>query len=187
MSSGIRHVAIILVAGLIGSACFGVIYLLFAQSGVLFSRAEVNLGSSVVRVDSPAPNFEIPAITGGTVELADFEGQPVVLNFWATWCGPCVIEMPMLEQRYNQFSPELNILAVNIGEPIQVVRKFINEQKYTFPILWDNKNAVQDLYLIDAYPTSLFIDKDGIIRAIHIGLLSEGQLDENLSTIGVGK
>src|SRR4030066_2138770 len=170
MSSGIRRVTFILGAGLIGAACLGAIFILFAQGGNIFSSAGINLEMTSVRVNSIAPNFEIPVITGGKAMLENFRGHPVVINFWATWCGPCVIEMPLLERRYNLYSPELIILAINIGEPIQDVRKFVNKQKLTFPILWDNESEVQDLYLIDAYPTSLFIDQEGIIRVIHVGL-----------------
>ena len=187
MSSGIKRVALILAAGLFGALCFGWAFLFFSQGEVIYSFAGNNLEATGVRVNSTAPGFEIPVITGGNVQIKDYIGKPLVLNFWATWCGPCIIEMPLLEQRYNDFSPELIILAINIGEPIQTVRKFVNEKKYTFLVLWDNKNKAQDLYLIDAYPTSFFIDKEGIIRAVHVGLMSEEQLDKNLQSIGVGK
>ena len=187
MSSGNRLVVLILGAGLIGAVCFGGAYFLFAQGRPIPSLAGIKIETTGVRVNSLAPSFEIPSITGGNVKLEDYIGQPVVLNFWATWCGPCVIEMPLLEKRFTRYSPDLTILGINIGEPIQTVRKFINDKKYTFPILWDNKNKAQDLFLIDAYPTSLFIDKEGIIRAIHVGLMSAEQLDRNLQSIGVGE
>lgn len=136
------------------------------------------------QVDSPAPDFELETLSGSRLRLQDLRGKPVLLNFWATWCAPCRIEMPVLEARYEQLQPELEVLAINFDETADEVGAYTSEMGLTFPVLLDPGGEVQRLYQIRGYPTSFLVDEDGIIRVQHIGQLTESQLDQYLSEVG---
>lgn len=136
---------------------------------------------------SLSPEFELLDLAGDRVKLSDFIGEPVVINFWATWCGPCRIEMPALEARFKEYEASgLKILAVDFDESEEKVRKFGDEFGLTFTILLDPGANVQKLYRIRAYPTSFFIDREGVIQVQHFGAMTEEQLDANLAQIGIG-
>jgi len=143
--------------------------------------------------DNPKPaigsvslDFKLHSILGEEVILSQFRGSPVLINFWATWCQPCQIEMPYIQNRFDQFSPNLVVLAVNFDEPVSTVQKFVKEQVLTFDVLLDTGGRIQELYQIRGYPTTYFVDAEGIIRVIHIGFMTESQLDEYLMKVGVG-
>ena len=136
---------------------------------------------------SLSPEFELLDLAGDRVKLSDFIGEPVVINFWATWCGPCRIEMPALEARFKEYEASgLKILAVDFDESDEKVRKFGDELGLTFTILLDPGANVQKLYRIRADPTSFFIDREGVIQVQHFGAMTEEQLDANLAQIGIG-
>lgn len=133
-----------------------------------------------------APDFELINVEGENVKLSDYRGKSVLINFWATWCGPCRLEMPAIQARYEQYSPELVVLAVDNDESQEIVAAFVDELGLTFPILLDFGAVIQDLYRIRGYPSSLFVDANGIIQVVHIGIMTEGQLDGYLAEIGIG-
>ncbi len=133
-----------------------------------------------------APNFRLKTLQGEEVRLGDLRGRPVVINFWATWCAPCRIEMPAIQSRFERYrQDDLVVLAVNFDEPAGPVEAFREELGLTFTILLDPGAEVQQLYRNRSYPTTFFVDRDGVIRVQHIGLMTEGQLDENLAQIGL--
>ncbi len=134
-------------------------------------------------VDSPAPDFTLSNLDGDSLNLAGLRGQNVLINFWATWCGPCRLEMPMLEAASKKYAPDLVVLAVNIGEEPWRVKKFVYELGLSFEILMDEDNQVQNLYRVQAYPTTYLIDAGGVVRAQHVGLLSESQLEKYLERV----
>lgn len=142
-------------------------------------------GLSGLEIHSSSPDFSLYSLSGDRISLNDLDGTPVVINFWATWCLPCKIEMPIIQERYDSFKPDLVVLALDAGESKESVEKFVRDNNITFPALLDLTKAIQKLYLIRAYPTTYFIDKNGIIQAAHIGILSEDQLDKYLKMIGV--
>lgn len=133
----------------------------------------------------PAADFTLEDLSGIPVNLEELEGRPVVVNFWASWCGPCRNEMPLLEAYFMDYQDNLVILGVNAGEPADTVRPYVEELGLTFPILLDSKNEVYSLYRVRGMPTTFFLDADGIIRFQHIGELSEAQLADYLERIGV--
>jgi len=111
-------------------------------------------------------DFTLPLLGGGTKTLSSYKGQVVILNFWATWCPPCRAEMPSMETLYQRFKAQgLEILAVDIGEDNATVQRFINNNRYTFPVLMDTNKRVSTLYGIEAIPTSYIIDREGKIIA----------------------
>jgi len=134
-----------------------------------------------------APDFTLVNLEGDRVRLSDFHGQPVLINLWATWCGPCRIEMPAIQSRFEKYQDDgFAVLAVNFDEQRADVQAFRDEFGLTFQILLDPGAEVQKLYRNRSYPSSFFIDRAGVIQVQHIGVMTEGQLDENLKKIGLG-
>ena len=134
---------------------------------------------------SPAPEFELTSLQDEPVRLSDFVGKGVMVNFWATWCTPCRLEMPMIGKYQRRYPDSLVVLAVNFQEPASDVHVFTNELDLDLVVLLDPDAAVSTLYKVQGLPTSYFIDPKGKIRAIHIGGLTEEQLDLYLQKIGV--
>ena len=119
----------------------------------------------------PAPNFSLPDLDGQMVSLADYKGKVVLLNIWATWCPPCLEEMPSMEKLYQELKGEgFEILAVSIDESgAQDVLPFIKKHKLSFPALTDSKGTLKNLYQTTGIPESFIIDKDGILVEKMIG------------------
>lgn len=124
------------------------------------------------RAGFPAPEFTLPLAGGGEASLADYRGQVVILNLWASWCLPCRAEMPAIEAVYMaQRGRGLAVLAVNSTYQDSVDRAlaFVDELGVTFPILLDKDGSVSKRYLLRALPTTFFIDRRGIIREVIVG------------------
>lgn len=120
-----------------------------------------------------AYDFTLKDLEGNTVSLKDFKGKKVFLNFWATWCSPCKSEMPDIEKLYNENKDsDLVILAVNMGDSKDTVKKFIDTNKYNFKVLLDVSQTVSNTYKIVSIPTSFFINKEGNIVHKHTGVMS---------------
>ena len=123
-------------------------------------------------VGHPAPDFTLPTLDGKMARLSAFRGQKAVLiNFWATWCAPCRLEMPTMEKAYQKYKGKgLEILAVSIDAgPKSAVKNFMGELRLTFPALLDPKMEVLHLYRLSAIPASFLIDKRGVIRFKELG------------------
>jgi len=115
-------------------------------------------------------DFSLPLLAGGNATLSSFKGKVVILNFWATWCPPCRVEMPSMEILFQRFNAQgLEILAVDIGENASTVQQFIRSAGYTFPVLLDSANRVSSVYGIEAIPTTYIIDREGKIIGRVVG------------------
>jgi|MudIll2142460700_1097286.scaffolds.fasta_scaffold21764_2 thiol-disulfide isomerase/thioredoxin len=136
-------------------------------------------------VASPAPDFTLTSLIGDSLQLTHFRGKPVLINFWATWCAPCLLEMPNIQKYYEKYPGQFEVLAVNAGETERTVQRFVDDLGVNFKILLDPDGKIQELYRIKGYPTTYIVDKDGIIRFQHIGLLSEKQIEEYLDAVGI--
>ncbi|HEY7377501.1 MAG TPA: TlpA disulfide reductase family protein [Steroidobacteraceae bacterium] len=118
----------------------------------------------------PAPNFTLDSIAGKQVALNQLRGQVVMINFWATWCGPCRQEMPLLEQMYRKYRPMgFTLLGVNVEPDSSGAANWLKETPVSFPILFDRENQVSKLYNVSGMPSSVFIDRKGNIRSLHRG------------------
>jgi cytochrome c biogenesis protein CcmG/thiol:disulfide interchange protein DsbE len=132
----------------------------------------------------PAPAFSLANLRGESVSLAQFQGRPVVLNFWATWCIPCREEMPLLQQAYERHQERgLAVLAVNFEEETALIRPFVEELQLTFDILPDRQAEVSKSYRITGLPITVFIDRQGLVRHIQLGQLKDDTLAEALAKI----
>ena|SRR5271165_6057406 len=118
----------------------------------------------------PAPAFTLAAFTGGQVSLSQFKGQVVMVNFWATWCGPCQQEMPLLEQMYKKYKPAgFTLIGVNVDKEAPPVKDLLARKPVSFPVLLDPANQVSKAFHVDEMPSSVIIDRKGDIRYIHRG------------------
>lgn len=148
--------------------------LLLPGCGV-FAQASADNGSIKPVIGSTAPDFTLEDLDGERVKLSDFRGQPVMVNFWATWCGPCKLEMPHMQEVQDKLSAEtgFTILAVNLGEDKDTADTFLQENKFNFTTLLDKDRTVAyGKYKLIGLPTSFFIDKNGIIKEIQVGPLA---------------
>lgn len=136
-----------------------------------------------LQVGDPAHDFSLNDPEGNLVSLSDFQGQPVVINLWASWCGPCRIEMPELQEAFEAYQDQgLVILALNQGEPAETARQFFEELSLTFtPLLDENSQTATNYGGFGILPTTYFVDGDGLITAIHHGPLTRGQIDGYLA------
>lgn len=136
-------------------------------------------------VGNPVPDFILPLLDGGSQRLSDLKGKPVVVNFWATWCGPCRAEMPLLDRYAAKYDGKLVVIGVNSEEKESVIRPFQKELGIRFPLVLDQTGSVTILYFVHDFPFTFFVDKDGVLRAQHLGQLDENVLVRYLKTIGI--
>lgn len=128
-----------------------------------------------------APDFTLPTVTGESVQLSALRGKPVVLNFWATWCGPCQREMPALEAASQHYAGDVVFLGVDQGEELAVVAKYLDELGITFTVPLDSDMEVGDRYQVRGMPTTFFIDAEGVIRHLWVGEMNAVILAEGIA------
>ena len=180
----------IVLAGLLGGLAIGLVIIFgipgaepTQRNGILDGSGQ---GYSRPLVGQPAPEFSSITADGDPISLADYSGQIRLLNFWATWCGPCEIEMPYLQDRYTRWRDAgLVILAVNFDESAEVVAAYGRDLNLDFPLILDPGGEIQQSYLVRGYPTSYLVDRDGAIIDVHVGLLTEQTLDRWLASVGL--
>ena len=133
-----------------------------------------------------APDFVLKSLAGDVIRLADLAGRPVLVNFWASWCKPCQMEMPAIIAAYHAHQEaRLAVLAVNLRdqEQRQDVRRFVANLPLPFPVLLDVKGNVRMRHGLIAVPTTVFVDSGGVIRSIQPGPLTEATLSRGLALI----
>lgn len=148
---------------------------------VTSSNEETTQSVDFLKVGDEAPDFELQDLNGNTVKLSDFEGEPVIINFWATWCGPCTEEMPYLQQFYENY-PDVQIITINC-DPENDIQAFVTSNGYTFPVLLDTTGDAQAAYQIMAYPTTFVIDENGIIVDKINGSMTYEMMEEKFLNI----
>lgn len=121
-----------------------------------------------LEINEVAPDFKLKNLSGEEVKLSDYRGKKVFLNFWASWCPPCKVEMPYMESYYKKYKEtmDIEIIAVNMTSDerkFEIVEAFVNSHGLTFPVLLDDEGEVKDLYKILAYPTTYMVNADGVI------------------------
>lgn len=140
-----------------------------------------------LQVGKKAPDFTLKTYDGKTVKLSDLKGKRVLLNFWASWCGPCEEEMPVMQKVYEELKEDqVEFVAVNmtIGkETIESATQFVKQFGLTFPVPLDIEGEVMKLYEVYGLPTSYFIDSDGVIRAKYFGPMEEKFMKEELTKL----
>ena len=120
--------------------------------------------------NGPAPDFALKSHSGENLRLSEFRGEVVMINFWASWCGPCRQEMPLLDELYTQYQPlGFTILGVNVEEDPSKAKQLLKDSPVNFPILYDDKSEVSKLYKVVAMPSTVLVDRDGNVRYLHQG------------------
>ncbi len=118
----------------------------------------------------PAPAFTLATLAGDQAALGQFKGQVVLVNFWATWCGPCQQEMPLLDQMYKKYKPAgFTLIGVNVDKEAAPVKELMARKPVSFPVLLDPANQVSKAYHVAEMPSSVIIDRKGEIRYVHRG------------------
>ena len=175
-----RHPAVVVIPAVVGLLIVaGVFSLLLMGRGS--SPAGAGATGTVTaslkeepKVGSLAPDFELKDIaTGEMVKLSSLRGRPVWINFWATWCPPCREEMPEMEKIYSEYKDRnLAILGVDVQESEQAVKEFTRSLELTWTFMIDPNGAITDRYFVGGLPSHYFVDREGVIQAVHVGGLT---------------
>lgn len=132
----------------------------------------------------PAPDFTLTTLSGETLTLSDLRGTPVVLNFWATWCGPCRSEMPAFEAVSEAYAGQVVFVGVNVAETPDAVQDFVdNVVGVTYPLPLDPDHAVADSYRVRAFPSTFFIDANGVVHETIFGAINRPTLEAKLAAL----
>ena len=156
---------------------------------VVLALAGVALSCSSSLLSQEAPDFTLPTMTGANITLSELEGTPVVLNFWATWCGPCRAELPYFEAVAQESEGEIKVIAINVGESASTVQTFFGDYEPTMIVALDENREVFVNYCQEDnprgyIPITFFVDSEGIIQYIKIGAFqSETELWEALDSV----
>ena len=142
------------------NSIFALVLCVFAASSLASSGME----------GQTAPDFALKSSTGENLRLSEFRGDVVRVNFWATWCGPCRQEMPLLDELYNRYQRVgFNLLGVNIDDDSRRAMAMVEELGVNFPVLFDASKKVSELYEVEAMPVTVIIDRQGTVRYVHHG------------------
>ena len=134
-----------------------------------------------------APNFTVYDLDGNEVNLTDFFGKPIIVNFWASWCGPCKMEMPDFNEAYQTYKDDITFLMVNMTdgsrETVEKASTFIEESGYIFPVYYDTEYSAAITYSVSSLPTTYFIDADGYLIAHARGAIDGTTLQKGIDMI----
>jgi len=173
---------------------FGILAFALVIAGAFFTYR--HLGSNSIiddhrpnpnAINEQAPDFTVIDEDGQVVRLSDLRGNPVVLNFWASWCPPCRAEMPEFDQVWSELGGEMRFMMVNLTdgrrETTQIASDYIKGQGFAFPVYYDTQNEASAAYGVSTIPTTLFIDRDGNIVRRVLGQMNEATLRSNIELI----
>lgn len=165
---------IILVAIILGAT------LLYNHLTKKYEADNSSLTEETEKETTKAVDFTVESFDGNAVNLSDKFGKPLVVNFWATWCGPCKSEMPLFNRLYNEYKGKVNFMMINLTDGFQdtkeKVKEFIDNSGYEFPVYYDTKQQAAYTYGVSSIPATLFIDSDGEITRGILGAMDEKSL-----------
>ena len=152
------------------------------ESGVAGSNAPEDANTTTA-----APDFTMTDASGKSVSLADFKGKPILLNFWASWCGPCKSEMPDIQTAYEQYGNEIEFLIVNMtgmsGETQETASQFIKDNGYTFPVYFDEGYSAAAAYGVNSIPQTYLIDPEGNIIGAAMGAMDAATVEQGIQML----
>jgi peroxiredoxin len=147
-------------------------YRKFARSitGIVGTAVLLMVSLTAVAAPEAAPDFTLKSATGANLKLSEFRGEVVLLNFWASWCGPCRQEMPLLSELHEQYRDlGFTVLGVNVEEDTRKARKLLEDAPVSFPVLFDSESVVSRDYDVVAMPSTILVDRSGRLRYLHKG------------------
>ena len=134
-----------------------------------------------------APDFTVYDLEGNAYKLSDFRGKPVILNFWATWCGYCKMEMPDFNEKYQKYGEEIHFLMVNVTdgaqETVETASAFVAEEGYSFPVYYDTTLEAASSYPTSGLPVTFIIDEEGAVVAWQQGMMSAENLQKGIDMV----
>lgn len=140
------------------------------RSVILLGLMSFSFSVAAVSMGSQAPDFTLKSKSGKNVRLSDYRGQVVMINFWASWCGPCRQEMPLLEKMHRRYSKlGFVLLGVNVEADSSKANAYLKDIPVSFPVLYDTNNKASKLYDVSAMPTTIILDRNGKMRFLHQG------------------
>ena len=149
--------------------------------------AEAEAAEETEAAKQAAPDFTAYDAAGNTHKLSDFLGKPVILNFWASWCGPCKMEMPDFDEKYQQYGDQIHFVMVNLTdgsqETVETASKFIADEGYSFPVYFDTEYSGAMAYGVNAVPVTYFIDAEGNFVAYKQGVLTADNLQTGIDML----
>lgn len=165
-----------------------VLVLLLAGAAVMYNALKDNFsGENIAQTSNPAPDFTVEDSEGNKVKLSDFKGKSVVINFWASWCGPCKSEMPEFQAAYENYGDEIAFLMVNMTDGAQETKDsakvFIDKSGYSFPVYYDTMLSAATKYKVYSIPATYFVDKNGNLIASARGAISAETLEKGIGMI----
>ena len=176
---------IIIIAALV--VLLGGAYLIYGKLSAENVPAQVPENTeNTGRQTYPAPDFTVYDADGKEVKLSDFIGKPVIINFWASWCGPCKMEMPEFEAAYKQYGSSIQFMMVNLtygSETKDSAQGYISENGYTFPVFFDTKGEASGYYGVSAIPTTSFVNAKGEIEARAVGAMDAETLKRGIELV----
>lgn len=171
------------------------IVLLVGVAWIVDSREQVTEPRNFLLTEAPmvghlAPDFAAETPAGISYTLSDYvdrtgtgQGQPVVLNFWASWCGPCRMEMPDFERVSLRYDGRATILGINQAESAETIQRFALSTGVSYPLLVDEEWTVNRQYGVSNLPTTIFIDAEGVVREVFVGTMNEAVLEDKLNAL----
>ncbi|MFT5194623.1 MAG: thiol-disulfide isomerase/thioredoxin [Cellvibrionaceae bacterium] len=163
---------------LVVSAVLGIIWLTISRESAVLDTTTLTIAPSPGNL---APDFTLTTLDGDQIQLTQLRGKPVIINFWATWCGPCRQETPQFQSFHERFGDEVILLGINQHEELAQINSFVSEFGMTYPVLLDVDGSVYDDYQVFGLPTTWFVNPDGVLTGVAPGGITEAFLEDQLN------